>query len=128
MAGDLERTARSGVQAWMLRVVTILGLLAWGLAPAAAQTATQTVLTNTDTGNAALSLTATVSGAGATPTGTVDFFVGSQLVGTGTLAEGAATITASPNLGPGNTFAFTAVYSGDPNNATSTSAPIVMAR
>ncbi|MDF3293221.1 beta strand repeat-containing protein, partial [Streptomyces silvisoli] len=67
-------------------------------------------------------LTATVTvvapGAG-TPTGTVSFFDGATLIGTGTLSGGVATLTVS-GLGVGS-HSLTAVYGGDSNFAGSTS-------
>ncbi|MDV9203065.1 Ig-like domain-containing protein, partial [Streptomyces sp. Wh19] len=57
-------------------------------------------------------------GAG-TPTGTVDFFDGATLLGTGTLSGGVATFTTS-TLAIG-THPLTAVYNGDANFAGSTS-------
>ncbi|MFE2750354.1 Ig-like domain-containing protein, partial [Streptomyces scopuliridis] len=70
----------------------------------------------------AKTLTATVAavppGAG-TPTGTVDFFDGATLLGTGTLSGGVATFTTSA-LSVGSHL-LTAVYSGDTNFTGSTS-------
>ncbi|MGW3269814.1 Ig-like domain repeat protein, partial [Streptomyces sp. NPDC001056] len=70
----------------------------------------------------AKTLTATVTvvppGAG-TPTGTVDFFDGATLLGTGTLSGGTATFTTSA-LGVGS-HSLTAVYSGDTDFSGSTS-------
>ncbi|MFF1956029.1 Ig-like domain-containing protein, partial [Streptomyces sp. NPDC058220] len=63
-------------------------------------------------------VTATPPGAG-TPTGTVDFFDGATLLGTGTLTGGVATLTTSA-LGVG-THSLTAVYSGDSSFDGSTS-------
>ncbi|MDV9203194.1 Ig-like domain-containing protein, partial [Streptomyces sp. Wh19] len=57
-------------------------------------------------------------GAG-TPTGTVDFFDGATLLGTGTLSGGVATFTTS-TLAIG-THPLTAVYNGDANFTSSTS-------
>ncbi|WP_206306702.1 Ig-like domain repeat protein, partial [Streptomyces malaysiense] len=54
-----------------------------------------------------------------TPTGTVDFFDGATLLGTGTLTGGTATLTTS-TLAVG-THALTAVYSGDTEFGGSTS-------
>jgi hypothetical protein len=70
----------------------------------------------------AKTLTATVAavppGAG-TPTGTVSFFDGATLLGTGTLAGGIATLTTS-TLAVGS-HSLTAVYNGSSNFTGSTS-------
>jgi hypothetical protein len=70
----------------------------------------------------AITLTASVSaippGAG-TPTGTVSFFDGAALLGTGTLGGGVATLTSS-SLTVGS-HSLTAVYSGDADFTSSTS-------
>jgi hypothetical protein len=59
----------------------------------------------------------------ATPTGTVQFYDGTTLLGSGTLnASGTATFTTS-SLAVGS-HAITAQYLGDPNDAGSTSAPL----
>uniref|UniRef100_UPI0005275494 Ig-like domain-containing protein n=1 Tax=Streptomyces novaecaesareae TaxID=68244 RepID=UPI0005275494 len=63
-------------------------------------------------------VTATAPGAG-TPTGTVSFFDGVTLLGTGTVVAGVATFTTS-GLGVG-IHALTAVYSGDTSFNGSTS-------
>ncbi|MER6334871.1 Ig-like domain repeat protein, partial [Streptomyces sp. NPDC001034] len=91
--------------------------------PADVQTVTQAATTTTLTSapdpsvfGEAKTLTATVvavpPGAGI-PTGTVDFFDGATLIGTGTLVGGTATFTTSA-LGVGS-HSLTAVYSGDPD-------------
>jgi Bacterial Ig-like domain (group 3)/IPTL-CTERM motif len=67
-----------------------------------------------------VTFTATVTGT--TPTGTVQFFDGVVSLGTGTLAGGIATISTS-TLAAG-THSITAVYSGDVDDATSTSPAI----
>ncbi|MFF1956030.1 Ig-like domain-containing protein, partial [Streptomyces sp. NPDC058220] len=63
-------------------------------------------------------VTATPPGAG-TPTGTVSYFDGATLLGTGTLSGGVATFAVS-TLSVG-THSLTAVYNGDSNFTTSTS-------
>lgn len=69
---------------------------------------------------------ATVTGNGATPTGTVQFFANGALIGAGTLnTNGVATLTYS-NLAIG-TYAITATYLGDTNDAGSTSLPLSLA-
>ncbi len=66
---------------------------------------------------------ATVTGNGATPTGTVEFFANGALIGSGTLnTNGLATLTYA-NLAIG-TYAITATYLGDANDAGSTSQPV----
>ena len=71
-----------------------------------------------------VTFTATVSTAGTTsPTGTVQFFDGSTLLGTGTLgtAGGVTTSTFTTNTLAVGTHAITAVYGGDSNDMASTS-------
>lgn len=72
-----------------------------------------------------LTLTATVApvapGSG-TPTGSVDFYSGSNLIGSKTLSGGTATLTLS-SLNPG-TNSLTASYLGEADYAASTSAPV----
>jgi sugar lactone lactonase YvrE len=64
--------------------------------------------------------TATVMSSAGTPTGSVSFYDGTTLLGTGTLAAGVATYT-TVNL-PVGALSITAVYSGDSNFSTLTSA------
>jgi hypothetical protein len=72
---------------------------------------------NPSTVGASVTLTATVSPSAAT--GTVQFLDGATVLGTSTLANGSAScITTSLTQG---THSITAVYSGDANNASSTS-------
>jgi large repetitive protein len=91
-----------------------------------AQATTTTALTvspNPSTYLSPVTLTAVVAGDGAMPTGTVQFFAAGTLIGAGTLnTSGVATITNS-NLAIG-TYAITAVYEGDTNDAGSTSAAV----
>ena len=56
-------------------------------------------------------------------TGTVTFYDGASVLGTGTLDNGSATLAA--NLAEG-THTITAVYAGDATRAGSTSVPIVV--
>ena len=89
----------------------------------ATTTTTLTVSPNPSTYLEPVTFTAVVAGNGAIPTGTVEFFAGTTLIGAGTLnTSGVATISYS-NLAIG-TYAITAVYEGDTNDATSTSAPV----
>lgn len=53
------------------------------------------------------------------PTGTVTLSVGSNTLGSATLADGAATVNASDFGYPAGTYAVTGTYSGDANNAAS---------
>jgi YVTN family beta-propeller protein len=61
--------------------------------------------------NQAVTFTATVSGGGNTPTGTVSFYDGANLLGTGALSGGLTTFTTSALTG--GTHVITAVYGGD---------------
>jgi hypothetical protein len=72
-----------------------------------------------------VALTAEVepSVSGPTPTGTVQFFYGSYLLGTSTLSNGAATFVASSAGQVPGSYAVTASYSGDANYSASTSSP-----
>ena len=60
---------------------------------------------------------------GLSPTGSVSLFDGGTQIGTGTLAAGTASFTIS-SLAVGS-HSLTAQYSGDPNNAASTSAALI---
>ncbi len=60
---------------------------------------------------------------GLSPTGSVSLFDGGTQIGTGTLAAGIASFTTS-SLAVGS-HSLTAQYSGDPNNAASTSAALI---
>lgn len=65
-------------------------------------------------------LTATLTGTGTAPTGTVSFLDGATPIGSGTIVNGMVSITASfVYAGP---HSITAVYSGDTQNAPTTSA------
>jgi hypothetical protein len=96
------------------------------LALTVAQAATATVVTavpNPSSWLQAVTFTATVTGNGATPTGTVEFFAAGTLIGAAPLnSSGIATLTFS-NLAIG-TYAITATYEGDANDAGSTSLPV----
>jgi sugar lactone lactonase YvrE len=67
-----------------------------------------------------VTFTATVTSSAGTPTGSVSFYDGTTLLGTGTLAAGIATYT-TLNL-PVGALSITAVYSGDTNFSILTSA------
>jgi len=87
----------------------------------ATTTTTFTVKPNPAVVVAPITFTATVAGNGGVPTGTVSFFNGATLLGTGTLnAQATATFTTT-TLAAG-TYSVTATYSGDANDAPSTSA------
>jgi len=66
-----------------------------------------------------VTLKATITGSGATPTGTVTFSYGSDVLHTATLSGAAASFAASTNGLPPGTYAITAKYSGDTNYNTS---------
>lgn len=72
---------------------------------------------------ASVNLTSTVSITGGTPTGSVTFYDGTASLGTAPLTNGTAALTTSFATTGGH--ALTAVYSGDANFATVTSAPVV---
>ena len=92
------------------------------------QATTQTVLTlNSTTANygASVPMSASVTGTGGTPTGEVNFLDGATVLGTSHLnAAGTASFSISTlSLGQ---HTLTAVYNGDANDATSTSAPQIL--
>ena len=92
---------------------------------AAASTTTTLTVSNTNPGAFdAVTLTAAVtavSPAVGTPTGTVEFLANGLSLGTATLSAGQATLSVVLPIG---TDSITAVYSGDTNFATSTSAAV----
>jgi hypothetical protein len=94
------------------------------LTVAQAQTATVvTAVPNPSSWLQAVTFTATVAGNGAVPTGVVEFFAGGTVIGATPLnTSGVATLTFS-NLAIG-TYAMTATYMGDGNDAGSTSLPV----
>jgi hypothetical protein len=96
------------------------------LALTVAQAQTVTVVTavpNPSSWLESITFTATVAGSGAMPTGTVEFFAGGAVIGAAPLnTSGVATLTFS-NLAIG-TYAITATYMGDANDAGSTSLPV----
>lgn len=76
----------------------------------------------TSTFGQSVTFTATVTSGGGTPTGTVTFKDGSTTLGTGTLSGGSATFsTAALSAG---SHSITAVYGGDSNFGSSTSAAV----
>ncbi|HEY1901377.1 MAG TPA: Ig-like domain repeat protein [Terracidiphilus sp.] len=109
-AGDADDAASSGT----LTVVVALG----------AASTTVTAAPNPATVQHTITFSATVTGNGVAPTGTVKFLAnGTIALGTGTLsASGKAQVT-NATLAAGS-YQITAVYSGDADNAASTSAAI----
>ena len=96
----------------------------FALTVAQAMTATAlTVVPNPSSWLQSVTFTATVTGNGAVPTGMVQFFAGGVLIGAGTVnLSGVATLNyASLAIG---TYAITATYEGDANDAASTSLPV----
>jgi sugar lactone lactonase YvrE len=72
--------------------------------------------------SSSVTLSATVSSSVSTPTGSVDFYDGTTLLGSGTLASGVATyVTASLTAG---THAITAIYAGDSSFSSVTSSAV----
>jgi hypothetical protein len=84
-------------------------------------TITLTTSVNPVNVNANTTLTSTITSTG-TPTGTVTFYAGAKRLGSATVNGGVAVLVVSfPTEG---IYSLTAVYSGDGNNQTATSAPI----
>ncbi|HET7216187.1 MAG TPA: Ig-like domain repeat protein, partial [Terriglobia bacterium] len=88
--------------------------------------ATPTITLTSDANPAHLSesvtLTASVSSSLATPTGSVNFYDGATLLGSGALASGAATYATSSLVA--GTHSITAQYAGDANFLTATSSAV----
>jgi sugar lactone lactonase YvrE len=96
------------------------------LALTVAQATTVTVVTavpNPSSWLQAVTFTATVTGNGAIPTGTVEFFAGGAVIGAAPLNTSGVTTLTFSNLAIG-TYAITATYMGDANDAGSTSLPV----
>jgi trimeric autotransporter adhesin len=72
----------------------------------------------------ALVLTATVTGTGGTPSGTVTFKEGANVLGTASLSAGVANFNPGNALPPGGPYTLTAEYAGDDNFAPSASGSI----
>ena len=72
-----------------------------------------------------VTFTATVSSSLGTPSGTVDFYDGATLLGSGTLASGIATNTTSALIA--GSHSITAVYAGDSNFVSVTSSALSLA-
>jgi len=90
---------------------------------AAVTTTTLTSSQNPSAVGLAVRFTATISGPGGTPGGTVSFRDGGTILGTAPLAAGSAAFTTSDLAAGPHTI--TAVYSGDPSYAGSTSAGLI---
>jgi hypothetical protein len=95
---------------------SLTGSLKYTTAPAATST---TLVSSVNPALAGQSIVFTATVTGASPTGTVQFFDGASTLGTSSLTAGVATLT-TPSLAAGS-HVITAVYSGDANNASSTS-------
>ncbi|HEY8023549.1 MAG TPA: Ig-like domain-containing protein, partial [Burkholderiaceae bacterium] len=106
----------------LLRGLLIVLVMCGFAAPALALTSTTTTLTLSPASpvgkGQTVVLTATV--VGASPTGNVTFMNGATNLGSRSLTSGSATLSVPFNAK--GTFSLTAVYAGDSNNATSTSA------
>ncbi len=72
---------------------------------------------------ATITLTATVTGNGGTPTGSMNFLADGNVIGTGTLSPAGIATFSTATLAAG-TYAITASYNGDANDAVSTSLPV----
>jgi sugar lactone lactonase YvrE/plastocyanin len=81
--------------------------------------------TNPSQVSQSVTFTAVVGAAGPTPTGTVKFYNGAALIGTGTLAGG--TTSAPFTFTTAGTYSITAVYTGDNNTAGITSTILLQA-
>jgi hypothetical protein len=88
----------------------------------ATPTVALTTSANPALSQSSITLTATVSSTLAAPTGSVTFFDGTTMLGTGTIASGVAAYVTSSL--PAGANSITAVYSGDTNFATVTSSAL----
>jgi len=88
----------------------------------ATATTTLAITPNPAVADGTINFSATVTSNGVAPTGTVSFMSGSTTLGTAPVTNGLAVFTTN-TLAVG-TYAVTAVYSGDANNGTSTSATV----
>ena len=86
-----------------------------------------TASANPSVAGAKLTLTAavTVTAGAGVPTGTVNFYSGSVLLGAGTLNGGGVATYSTSSLAVG-TYSLTAVYEGDTNNSGSTSSALLL--
>ena len=72
---------------------------------------------------ASITFTATVTGNGGAPTGSVNFLANGNVIGSGTLSPAGVATFSTATLAAG-TYAITASYTGDANDAASTSLPV----
>jgi uncharacterized repeat protein (TIGR03803 family) len=93
-----------------------------------ASTTALTATPSSPTIGQSVTLNAQITGSGATPTGSVTFSYGSDVLHTSTINSGAATFIASTNGLPVGTYPITAKYSGDSNyNASSGTDSVILA-
>jgi hypothetical protein len=91
----------------------------------AASTTTISSSPNPSAAGSAVTFTATVNGSGGTPTGTVVFHDGTNIVGSGTLnTSGVASVSTSSLSVSGSPHSITAVYGGDSTFSNSTSSAL----
>lgn len=88
-----------------------------------AATITLTSSANPTTVNTNVTFTAAIGSSGPTPTGTVQFLSNGVALGTATLNGGAALFTTQ--FAAAGSYTITAIYSGDANTETLTSAPLI---
>ncbi|WP_441245065.1 Ig-like domain repeat protein [Tardiphaga sp. 768_D3_N2_1] len=105
--------------------VTFIGPQIVNPATAAATTTVLVSSVNPSTLGQAVTFTATVTSGSATPAGTVSFNDGGAAIGSATLTGGIATLTTSALTA--GTHTITAVYAGNDNFKTSTSAALLQA-
>jgi arabinan endo-1,5-alpha-L-arabinosidase len=99
----------------------VIGTTTVSTGTGAASTTTVAASPNPVTAGSALALTATV--AGSSPTGTVMFYSGADLIGNCALGTGGSCTFSDSSLAVG-TYSMTAVYMGDANNAGSISTAV----
>jgi len=94
----------------------------------AATTTTLTASPKTVTAGGTVTLTATVArtSTSGTPGGTVDFYLGSQLLGSSTLSGGTASFSTATTGVPAGTYSVVADYLGDSGDQPSASAPVTI--
>ena len=92
-------------------------------AVASPSTTTLARSSGTEPSNGGVAITFTATVAGSTPTGTISFFDGLTLIGTGTLDGSFQASLTTTTLG-GGTHVITAQYGGNAGNAPSASAPL----
>jgi cellulase/cellobiase CelA1 len=109
----------AGSSTYATSTSSALSISVMSSSPTATTTALSSSSTSTTTGTS-VTLTAAVSPSAAT--GTVTFYDGSTLLGTGTLSSGKATLSTS--FSTAGTHSITAVYAGSSTYATSTSSAV----